>query len=435
MNKKLENLFANPALLAKRLLWIAVIIFMCVYVFFQLSPKEGTSFETESALAITIDKTMDVQGYIFRSEQLISGKVSSTVTCVAKEGQRVSPGDHVANAYQKSLDVEAGSKIEDMERALQVLEKSNTGASLVISDISKIDSKTRELFIDICRGITQNSLSDTSSKKDNLLVYLNKRAIASHAVENYNDEIKKLEQQINTLGQSIAGSASKITAPCAGYFYNNVDGCENYFDPKLIDNMTVDEFSALINKTPDTALVSDSAGKIITNFTWYIATKLPKKQAADYEQGKHYTVGFPHSMDKEFTLLLYRKIEETDRDECVLVFKTNIMPEGFSYSRSQKIKLINNRYTGLKVKKKALRIDKETGKKGVYVLVGDIVEFRLVEEIYEFDDYYLISMDDKAYAFEQDKQQNAQKNYSKLKLYDNVILYGKDLYDGKIIGR
>ena len=111
-------------LLLKRIGYTALIILLCLYVFKQLAPGKGADFETESALAITIDNTMEASGYIFRSETLISDGGSGTVACIATEGQRASPGDYVANAYRKSLDLEAGEKIEAIERQIKILEKS-----------------------------------------------------------------------------------------------------------------------------------------------------------------------------------------------------------------------------------------------------------------------------------------------------------------------
>ncbi len=434
MNNKTQQFFSNPMLLLKRIGYTALIILLCLYVFKQLAPGKGADFETESALAITIDNTMEASGYIFRSETLISDGGSGTIACIATEGQRVSPGDYVANAYRKSLDLEAGEKIEAIERQIKILEKSNVGATLVVSDISKIDIKTKELFSDICKSIGNNNLTSISDEKDSLLVYLNKRAIASRSVENYDNAIKQLRSEAENIRKSLTGNAIKIVAPCAGYFSGEVDGFEDVFLPETIDKMTVDGFLEFTKAKPDERLISSSAGKVITDFNWYMATAMPADEAGAYEEGRRYTIRFPYSMDKELSMLLYRKINETDKDTCVLVFTSNVMPENFSYSRNQKIELVNSRYTGLKIRKKALRIDKETGKKGVFVLVGDMVEFRLVEEIYEFDDYYLIDMNDKAYAFKEDENQSSKK-YTKLKLYDNVVLYGKDLYHGMIIGK
>jgi hypothetical protein len=171
---------------------------------------------------------------------------------------------------------------------------------------------------------------------------------------------------------------------------------------------------------------------VITDFRWYVTCKLDKKSAADYEVGKYYTLRFPYSANKNVKMELKRVISETDKTEIVLIFSTIIMPEGFNYLRKQDVEIVNTQYTGLKVPKSAMRMI--SGIKGVYILVGDVISFRRAEELYEFEDSYLISMADSAYAFKDDEDADKAKNkFAKLALYDHVVVRGRDLFDGKII--
>jgi len=60
---------------------------------------------------------------------------------------------------------------------------------------------------------------------------------------------------------------------------------------------------------------------------------------------------------------------------------------------------------------------------GVFILVGNVVDFRFIEVILESDGYYIVApqdLDDPEYP-------------TKLALYDIIITGGKDLYVGKII--
>ena len=73
------------------------------------------------------------------------------------------------------------------------------------------------------------------------------------------------------------------------------------------------------------------------------------------------------------------------------------------------------------------------GKTGVYILDGDIVRFRLADVIFEDEDYYVISTESAKTADNQEDTEDG-KTYYYLTLYDNVIVSGKSLFDGKIIG-
>jgi len=73
-------------------------------------------------------------------------------------------------------------------------------------------------------------------------------------------------------------------------------------------------------------------------------------------------------------------------------------------------------YSGLQVNSKAVRfVDKQMG---VYVLSGSVINFVPVKVVYSTDSYYICE---------------AGTTGVRLKLYDEVIIKGKNLYDGKVI--
>lgn len=80
--------------------------------------------------------------------------------------------------------------------------------------------------------------------------------------------------------------------------------------------------------------------------------------------------------------------------------------------------VVKKEYSGLKIPKSALRV--VNSKRGVYVLTGMQVKFVEVNVIYSDDDYMIC-----------EKQTEDEKV---LRLYDEVIVKGKNLYDGKIVG-
>jgi hypothetical protein len=85
--------------------------------------------------------------------------------------------------------------------------------------------------------------------------------------------------------------------------------------------------------------------------------------------------------------------------------------------RSGPMTVVSKTYSGLKVSKKALR--KLESKTGVYVVTGMQAKFVEVEIVYSNDDFMIC------------KKNDADGN---LKLYDQVVVKGKNMYDGKIVG-
>jgi len=85
--------------------------------------------------------------------------------------------------------------------------------------------------------------------------------------------------------------------------------------------------------------------------------------------------------------------------------------------RTANMTIVLETYSGLQVNSKAVRF--VDGKKGVYVLSGSVITFVPIEVIYSTDNYCICEV---------------QPTGLRLRLYDEVILKGKNLYDGKVIG-
>ena len=86
--------------------------------------------------------------------------------------------------------------------------------------------------------------------------------------------------------------------------------------------------------------------------------------------------------------------------------------------RSGPMTVVSKEYSGLKIPRKALRV--VDSQRGVYVVNGMQINFVPVNILYSTDSFIIC------------EKQNDNDNV--LKLYDSVVVKGKNLYDGKIIG-
>ena len=84
--------------------------------------------------------------------------------------------------------------------------------------------------------------------------------------------------------------------------------------------------------------------------------------------------------------------------------------------RIENIEIITAEYTGIRINNSAIReID---GNKGVYVLRGNIIQFKKINILSSNEDYSIIEkVDDSSYV----------------RQYDTIITQGVDLYDGKVV--
>ena len=94
------------------------------------------------------------------------------------------------------------------------------------------------------------------------------------------------------------------------------------------------------------------------------------------------------------------------------------MNGNIAVTRNAKMTVVTESYSGIRISNKAIRV--VNGQTGVYIIQGSIVKFRPVEIIYTTETFSLCKRDE--------------NNLSEaIRLYDEVIEKGKNLYDGKYI--
>ena len=106
------------------------------------------------------------------------------------------------------------------------------------------------------------------------------------------------------------------------------------------------------------------------------------------------------------------------KGNLAVVFRCDYMSEELSTIRKETVEIQMVEHTGLKVPKRAIIVD-ENQQAGVFVRSGNIVSFRKIEQKYSEPADYVIckEIDEDGY----------------LRLYDDIIVGGRGLYDGKIV--
>ena len=133
------------------------------------------------------------------------------------------------------------------------------------------------------------------------------------------------------------------------------------------------------------------------------------------------TIDLPYSAVRSIKATVASKTKDKKGDEVAVAFKCNRMNAYIASLRKEQAEIIMHTYTGLKIPMEAVTKN-EDGDEGVYVLEGNIAKFKQLRTLYSEDDYLISG-------------ETAQEGEtgSFVKLYDAVIVGGKDLYDGKIL--
>lgn len=394
-----------------------------IYLGYHFINSFSTEIETELAVLVTENDTVSLDAYILRNESVIysSSAVSEdNVGYLFSDGTKVKVGSTVANIYSGSHEG-ANESIVALDHQIDLLTQSQAGDDVSLSDAAVIDSQIGTDYFTIRQSTEQDSYSNLQNRRDELLTLLNKRKIITGEVTNYDSVIDTLTKERETLAAGYDSITESITTPSTGFFYTEVDGYEQIFTTDKVDDLTFESFDAMVSSSPRS--YSDRAiGKVATDFEWYIISEATRESLRYFNEGWNYRVLFPYNNDAEVIMQLDSIIEQTGTDRILLVLRASTIPEDFSFRRMQPVEIIRSSYTGYRVPISAARL--VDGVQGVYILVGNIVEFRQIEVLLELDGYYIVA--------EQDVRDDP--DYSKkLGLYDAIITGGKDLYVGKMI--
>ena len=446
----------------KRIISTIAITLICAFVIFYVyRPVIGVKkekLETETAMAVSIENKVNTTGYIFRSEKVIAGVDRGTVFASVADGEKVAAGSKVANIYADGSGADDKARVDEIDKKLFILKSSTVDQEFFTADAVKLQKDRDDALDNVVRSKANNDFQDCILKKEQLLISMNKLETVTTG-KGFDDTISELEAEKERLSTGQGESYGSIYASHSGYYCGIVDGYENIFLPSMLSNMSIDDFRIISERRPEQSVIDSNAGKLITDSRWYVCCEIPNEEAAifkavDKETQKLITksceVVFPFSHGLTLDMKVERVISETDKNTTVLVLSTTELPESFAYERAQKIEITGEKYTGFKVPKEAMRkLDNKIN--GVYVLVGNTVYFRRAEPVYEVDGYYIIryetDSEKEEYAATLAKQQeereqaeNAGQTYTPevpvyryLSLYDNVIVSGKELYDGKNI--
>lgn len=428
MNKKATDFFVDPKKIIKNIGVVALMVFIAIYAGFQIIPSFSQKLKTETALEVTVFDTNVTTGYIFRNEEPVSGMTGEerVVVTLVRDGDKLSKGQHFANAYIAGNYAEIQKQIDDIDNKIRVLEKSTVEANTYITNLSKVDEEITGDLEKIYITVGDGNLDGIGEVSEDLLVNLNRREAIIGSSGGYKGERDRLYAEKRSLENQISAYYDKITAHESGYFYGDTDGFEKIFNVELLEGLTFDSFREITNKEPDQSISRSKYGKIVRDYVWYVVCESDKSTGAKYQINKKYKLVFPSFSDKEMSLTLTDIVKSSSESTVLLIFRGNTALEGFPYTRCQQVDIIIGEYSGYAVPKEALRV--VDGVKGVYILTGDIVRFRRVDIMSEDGDYYIAKIPNAT------DEKNEEQQYKYLSLYDTIVIGGKDLFDGKIVG-
>lgn len=406
----------------------AIAVALVIYFGFYVAKVFSEPYTTALAYTYTSNDSAEAVGILVRQETVLPAQ-TGIVDVTRSEGEKVGVGQSVAQVYRDSQAQNNQADLEALADQIQLLEYSSDGGG--VDSAAKLDENILQAVtaLHAASGVGDyNQLEDQArTLKSTVLkrgyVYGN-----GLGAEELSQKLNDLKSQYAALKQQTSSSTSSVRAPQSGVFSTLVDGYETAVTPQTVFQLTPASLSALLAGQGKEA--GGGMGKLITSTRWYFAAALPVSVAERLKEGSTATLRFSGDFDQDIDMRV-DQVGQAEGDKSVAVFSTDRYLSQTTLLRQQTAELIFNSWSGLRIPKQALRMekstytDKETGQEvqnnrlGVYALLGGRAEFKTVEVVTEGDDYYVVrSTTDESDA---------------LRAGDEVIVRATELYDGQLL--
>ena len=379
-------------------------------------------YKTETAFIYTVSDSFRANAVAIRDERLISQRIDENdhISYTRDNGEVVVSGSVVANIYADEKQLDYRSQIEDYTREIELLKKAEQSANQFLA-AEGLSNQVNDSIGNIVEAVAEKNLDNIKTDRDKLQLVMGRHRVAIGKDKNFSGHLLKLESKVNSLSEKLTYDHEEVTVEEGGYFCSQTDGFETVLTPDF-NALSVERYKKIINGSEKTK-PSDKAGKVQIGHDWYIAIAADKNDAVRFKKGDIVDIEIKVSGGAEIPASVHEIITD-DSGDSIIFLKTNYVSEPLITLRRMEIEIKFQSFSGLRISTEALRYDGLV--EGVYVKNDKLITFKEIKRIYTGEDYILCLPADKIDDEEESK-------YPPLSQFDEVIVEGTELYDGKVL--
>ncbi|MBQ2746330.1 MAG: hypothetical protein IJF35_01260 [Clostridia bacterium] len=399
---------------------------LLVFLIYQLYAVFYNPVTTEIVTAADAVDGIKITGIIIRNEEIIKSDTSAAMHFEINDNERVAAGGVIANLYGSSAQSVAAGELKNIEKEINNIEQIHKYNDLNAVDIGTLNAKIYDEFNIIASITATGKFSSLQSNKEEMLALMNRRKLATGQEVDFSAQLSALKTKRDALLSRVGQPIGVLKTEKSGYFVSATDGYENILTPDKLDSITP-EF--LDDMKPENAGDDKTVGKLVSDYTMYIAASVSINDSLSFKVGDKLVINTSLKSNPELDVEVHDINVSHASDRAVIIFSCQEMSGELSSMRTDTMTVVKKKYSGLKVGSKALRVSTQTVTNadgtqsektvtGVYIVNGVTAEFVPVNIIYTYDNYALCEI------ISED---------GNLRLYDEVIVKGKNIYEGKII--
>lgn len=411
----------KPSKKLTNLICIVLVVTVMIFLFHEVFTANYKKYDTQTATEITEQEILEMKAFVVRDEKYIDGNLSGTVVPLVNDGNRVASGDSVAVVCNSDKDADNYASLckskEEFERYQYLSEQTELNSL----DMKKLNNEINNCFTNILSISSSGKYTELSENIEELENKLASKQILTEGSIDLSEKFDTINSNIQSL-ESKNISTTSVTAPVSGYYISNIDGYENSVKYDDIKNLNVSEIEKIMSSKP--AEIEGKIGKIVGSYKWYMVSVVDSKYSTSLKKGKQLSVNLPFYGYFNVPVVVESVSAKSD-NKIAVVFSCNMMNETYANMRMVDAKLVLAEYTGYKINPSSVRCikdDKGNPINVVFIIRGNIMNARRVEILYDAGDYLVVS-----------KNTEEMSGYKPVRLYDEVILRGRNLKNGKSV--
>lgn len=393
-------------------LFTALLVVVLGYLCIQSYTIFHRTYKTETAIAYTMSDNITLKGVAVFQAVDVPG--SGNLGYVVQDGERVSAGTILAEQYTDDSQGAMRERLDRLDRAILLLTKSENSSG---SDLSVLTTQTRTALYNLLDQIDTASYGAIQDAAEDFLLAQNKLQISTGQAAGFGEVLASLQAERDGIAAQLNGLQT-IEADTNGYFVSSESAAPVVRDSAELDAMSPADLQKMIN-AGETPSNSDLAGHIVTGFSWRFYAVCSADLAGRLNGLSRVSISVPGKQEEPLaaTVVDVTTDEETGLAKVVLECRSiNAQVLCLNYEEAE---ISLHTYQGIRIDRRALHI--VNGQRGVYVKYGDLQRFRRITILYEDDTYILVPDGGKA------------GEDNELRLYDEVIVEGSNLQDGKLL--